>query len=152
VRGSAGYAQPSEMGARGTQHGHRWAPILGLAVLLLASAVRADEDDMGLKVRMACRTERSFVICSLPVSVPPGTRITYAETHPTSVPDFLQPAGGTNFDEVKHRAPSLKLGFVVKKPGKGTLTVDVLTVICKNSPYCPHVHKTVSATVDVPQG
>jgi hypothetical protein len=123
----------------------------GLALLCFASVTTADEN-IPLQARLLCRTEKSYVVCNLPVSVPPGSRITYAESRLVTVPAFLEPAGATTFQEMKQRNSTLRLAFVVKKPGRGTLLVEARAVACRNSPYCPHLNKTVSADINVPAG
>ncbi len=127
------------------------ALLSGLALLCCASVATADEN-IPLQARLLCRTEKSYVLCNLPVSVPPGARITYAESRLVAVPDFLQPAGSTTFEEMKQRNSTLRLAFIVKKPGKGTLLVEARAVACRNAPYCPHLNKTVSADINVPAG
>lgn len=124
------------------------ALLAGFAALLCSSIGVADEP-IELRAALLCRTEKSYVICTLPVSVPPGARITYAETRLLNVPEFLQPAGATTFDANKQNKPSLKLGFVVKKPGKGTLGVEARVVVCTNTPYCPHIEKAVATEIAV---
>lgn len=125
------------------------ATLAALALSLLAATAAADEP-IPLNTSLICRAERTFVICSMPVSVPPGMWITYAETRLITVPDFLQLAGASKFDQHKNAKPSLRLGFVVKRPGKGTLAVEARTVVCRNHPVCPHVYKVASTVIDIP--
>lgn len=125
-------------------------PLSLTVALSLATAAAAADEPIPLSASLICRAERSFVLCSMPVSVPPGMWITYAETRLVSVPDFLQPSGASKFDQNKNAKPSLRLGFVVKKPGKGTLAVEARTVVCRNQPMCPHVNKVAATVIEIP--
>jgi hypothetical protein len=127
-----------------------------LLPLLIAGAARGDaprEVPKDFDASLVCRAERSFVLCMVPVSPPPGWRMTFAEANLLKEPPFIKSvATRSTYKPETQRKPNLKLGFVAKQPGTGEIIVQARALLCSEATgWCDHLAKVVTATVTVPR-
>jgi hypothetical protein len=121
------------------------------SVLLLMSSASATTPT-GFTASLRCHAEASYVLCFVPVDVDARSRITYAQASVLKAPPFLQQVGGmATFSDSTQSLPKLKLGFVARGAGSGTILVEAKAIVCQDNPFCPQVSQLVSATVNVPK-
>jgi hypothetical protein len=128
-----------------------------LSTVLLASPLaHADtprDVPRDFSASLVCRAERSFVLCLVPVSATPGWHLKFAEVNLLTEPPFLKAvARKSKFDEEKASRPDLRLGFLVKQPGSGDISVQARVLVCsETNGWCDHLAKVIKAVVTVPR-
>lgn len=142
------------LGARA--RGPRLAQVLlGLTLVggILAHSDQAEATpDPPFSARMECRSSGRLVACVVALGTPHPGYISWGEARVASYPPFVKPVlERAEYFRTPSTRPLIKLALIPKHQGEGTLVVKLRAIVCKDSPACPWVTRTLSTKIRVDQ-